>query len=146
MTAQRIASLSVLVLCCVQAARSASIPEAVRKNVEARVAEAAPGLEPVYKHFHAHPELSLQEEKTSARLADELEQLGYKVTRRVGGYGVVGVLSNGNGPTVLVRTDMDALPVTEQTGVPYASAVKVTDEKGNTVGVKIGRASCRERV
>src|SRR5437762_8915038 len=78
-----------------------------------------PHLEQLYHHFHAHPELSLHEEKTSQRLADELEQAGFKVTRGVGGYGVVAVLSHGSGPTVLVRTDMDALPVTEQTGLPY---------------------------
>ena len=107
----------------------------VREQLASRVAEAYSQFEPLYKQFHAHPELSLKEEKTSERLADELEKLGFNVTRRVGGYGVVGVLKNGNGPTVLVRTDMDALPVTEQTGAAYASAVKVTDEKGNTVGV-----------
>src|SRR5438876_8534412 len=107
----------------------------LREQLASPVANAYSQFEPVYKQLHAHPELSLQEEKTSARLADELEKLGFNVTRRVGGYGVVGVLKNGNGPTVLVRTDMDALPVTEQTRAAYASAVKVTDDKGNTVGV-----------
>ena len=84
---------------CVQstlfAQQPASPAEGLRKQVSAQVAEAYPRLEPLYKHFHAHPELSLREEKTSQRVADELEQLGFAVTRRVGGHGVVGVLKNG---------------------------------------------------
>jgi len=105
----------------------AAEPPAVRAaalgpQVEAEAATALPDLEPLYRHFHAHPELSLQEEATAARVADELDRLGFAVTRRVGGHGVVGVLTNGSGPTVLVRTDLDALPLVEQTGAPYASA------------------------
>lgn len=109
--------------------------EQLRKEVAARVAKAYPELEPLYKEFHTQPELSGQEEKTSQRLAGELEGLGFKVTRGVGGHGVVAVVSNGAGPTVLVRTDMDALPVTEQTKAPYASTVKAKDKNGETVGV-----------
>src|SRR5262249_15510720 len=71
----------------------------------------------------------------SARLAEELKKLGFEVTTGVGGHGIVGVLENGKGPTVLVRTDMDALPVTEQTGLSYASKVRVRDKAGNDVGV-----------
>ena len=89
----------------------------------------------LYQLLHANPELSLMEVKTSARLADELRKLGCEVTERVGGNGVVGVLKNGPGPTVLIRTDMDALPIVEQTGVPYSSKVKVKDQAGNEVGV-----------
>lgn len=107
----------------------------LRSEVASRVDRLYPQLEPLYKQFHSHPELSLQEEQTSKRLAHELEPLRFVVTRRVGGHGVVAVLKNGNGRTVLVRTDMDALPVTEQTGAPYASTVKATDDKGNSVGV-----------
>ncbi|MCS6978344.1 MAG: amidohydrolase [Gemmatales bacterium] len=92
-------------------------------------------LEQLYKHLHANPELSYQEEKTSARLAEELRKLGFTVTERVGGYGVVGVLKNGNGPTVMVRADMDALPVIERTGLPYASKVRVKDAEGRDIGV-----------
>lgn len=92
-------------------------------------------LEQLYKHLHANPELSYQEEKTSARLAQELRKLGFSVTERVGGYGVVGVLKNGAGPTVMVRADMDALPVVERTGLPYASKVRVKDAEGRDVGV-----------
>jgi len=84
----------------------------------------------LYKHFHAHPELSFSEVETAARLARELEQAGYSVTTGVGGHGLVAVLANGDGPTVLVRTDMDALPIAEQTGLDYASRVKAQTEAG----------------
>jgi hippurate hydrolase len=89
----------------------------------------------LYKYLHTHPELSLQEEKTSGRLAKELRDLGFEVSEKAGGYGVVAVLKNGPGPTVLVRTDMDALPVTEATGLAYASKERVRDKNGNEVGV-----------
>jgi hippurate hydrolase len=89
----------------------------------------------LYKHLHSHPELSYLEEKTAARMADELRQAGFEVTEKVGGHGVVGILKNGNGPTILVRTDMDALPVIEKTGLPYASKVRTLDKGKNDVGV-----------
>ena len=89
----------------------------------------------LYKHFHQHPELSFEEEQTAKRFAKELAAVGAKVTENVGGYGVVAVLENGLGPTVLLRTDLDGLPVLEQTGLPYASQVKVKDKRGATVGV-----------
>lgn len=89
----------------------------------------------LYQTLHATPELSYHEEKTSERLAQEWERMGYQVTRRVGGFGVVAVLRNGPGPTVLLRTDMDALPVTEQTGLAYASKVTAKDETGKDTGV-----------
>lgn len=92
-------------------------------------------LESLYEHLHTHPELSFAEEKTAARLADELRKIGFEVTENFGGYGVVAVLKNGNGPTVLVRTDLDALPVKEETGVPYASTVTTTDDSGSEVPV-----------
>ncbi len=104
-------------------------------GVEARVNAEFDSLEALYKYLHTHPELSLQEEKTSGRLAKELRDAGFDVTEKVGGYGVVGVLKNGPGPTVLVRTDMDALPVTEATGLPYASKERARDKNGNEVGV-----------
>src|SRR2546430_16242562 len=75
----------------------------------------------LYKHLHQHPELSFQEEKTSARVAEELRSAGFEVATGIGKFGVVGVLRNGSGRTVLIRTDMAALPVKEQTGLPYAS-------------------------
>jgi amidohydrolase len=138
MTPQRTTALCIFALSVqftFSALPAASTSAELRKQVATQVANAYPRLEPLYKHLHANPELSSREEKTSQRLADELEQLGFTVTRKVGGHGVVGVLSNGVGPSVLVRTDLDALPVTEQTGAPYASAVKATDDKGNAVGV-----------
>ena len=92
-------------------------------------------LEQLYKHLHSNPELSLHEEQTATQIAEELEKAGFSVTRHVGGHGVVGVLKNGAGPTVLVRTDLDALPVTENTGLDYASRVRVKDDQGNEVGV-----------
>lgn len=88
-----------------------------------------------YRELHAAPELSFQEEKTAARLAEELRKIGAEVTTQVGKHGVVGLLKNGPGPTVLVRTDLDALPVTEATGLPYASRVQAKDKQGNDVGV-----------
>src|SRR6476469_4354012 len=94
-----------------------------------------PSLVELYRHLHQAPELSQKEKETSARMAKELRDLGIKVTNNVGGFGVVGVLANGPGKTLLLRSDMDALPVVEQTGIPYASKVRTTDARGATVGV-----------
>jgi hippurate hydrolase len=94
-----------------------------------------PTLDALYQDLHRHPELSLHEEKTAAKMAAQLRKLGLQVTERVGGYGVVGVLRNGDGPTVMVRTDMDALPMKEQTGLPYASTVVVKAANGETTPV-----------
>ncbi|MEO8430719.1 MAG: amidohydrolase [Acidobacteriota bacterium] len=94
-----------------------------------------PELERLYLDFHQTPELSRHEEKTAAKLASLLRPLGFKVTEKVGGTGVVGVLANGAGPTVLIREDMDALPIQERTNLPYASKVTATDESGATVHV-----------
>jgi amidohydrolase len=96
-----------------------------------------------YKMLHAAPELSHHEEKTAAFFAGELRKLGYTVTEHIGkyekpewtGYGVVGILKNGAGPTVLLRTDLDALPVDEKTGLPYASKVKTKNDAGIEVSV-----------
>jgi len=92
-------------------------------------------LEELYLHYHTHPELSFAEHNTAKRMASELRKLGYQVTENIGGTGVVGVLKNGEGKTVLIRTDMDALPVIEETGKSYASNVTTTDSEGKTVGV-----------
>src|SRR5437667_387012 len=92
-------------------------------------------LQAIYRQLHANPELSFEEEKTAARLADELRKLGIETTTEVGRRGVVGLLKNGAGPTVMIRTDLDALPVTEATGLSYASKVFVKDRGGNDVGV-----------
>ncbi|MHA7684010.1 M20 family metallopeptidase [Cupriavidus sp. PET2-C1] len=92
-------------------------------------------LEAIYKDIHQHPELSMQEVRTAKLAAEFIETLGYEVTRAVGVTGVVGVLRNGEGPTVMLRADMDALPMAENTGLPYASTVKAKDEDGVEVGV-----------
>ncbi len=89
----------------------------------------------LYRHFHSHPELSLQEKETAARFAHELKQAGAAVTVEIGRHGVVGIIRNGEGPVIMVRTDLDALPVTEQTGLSFASQVKVKDQAGVEVGV-----------
>jgi hippurate hydrolase len=94
-----------------------------------------PQLEVFYIDLHQNPELSFHEEKTAAKLAERLRALGYEVTTGVGQTGVVAVLKNGRGPTVLVRADMDALPVEEKTGVAYASKVTTKDDSGATVSV-----------
>ncbi len=92
-------------------------------------------LDGLYKQLHAHPELGFQEERTAARLAKELRQAGFDVTEKVGGTGVVAVLKNGVGRTILVRADMDGLPIVEQTGLPYASTERTRDKEGQEVGV-----------
>lgn len=94
-----------------------------------------PSLDALYQDLHRNPELSLKEEKTSMKMAAQLRKLGFEVTERVGGYGVVGVLRNGPGPTVMVRTDMDALPIKEATSLPYASTVTVKADNGEIVPV-----------
>ncbi|MFY0569087.1 amidohydrolase [Archangium lansingense] len=94
-----------------------------------------PELDALYRELHQNPELSLQEEKTAAKLAERLRKLGFEVTQKVGGHGVVAVLRNGKGPTVLLRTDLDALPVEEKTGLPYASKVMAQDDSGQSVPV-----------
>ena len=102
----------------------------------------APDLVEIYKGLHAHPELSHHEERTSALLAGELRKAGYTVTERIGkypdgtqGYGIVAILENGPGPRLLIRADMDALPIVEETGVSYASQVKTKNASGQEVGV-----------
>jgi amidohydrolase len=89
----------------------------------------------LYRHFHQHPEVSFNEKETAARLGDELAAVGAKVTRNVGGHGVVAILKNGDGPTLMLRTDLDALPVTEQTGLAYASKVTAKTKTGVSAGV-----------
>jgi hippurate hydrolase len=92
-------------------------------------------LHQLYRHLHAHPELSFQESETSKRIAHELREAGCEVTTGLAKYGVVGVLRNGDGPTVMIRCDLDALPVTEATKLPYASTVQTKDDAGQAVGV-----------
>jgi amidohydrolase len=91
--------------------------------------------EQLYRHFHQYPELSFKEFRTSEKLSGELENLGFDVTRHIGGNGFVGLLRNGLGPVVMLRTDLDALPLQEKTGLSYASKVVMADAEGNEMPV-----------
>ena len=121
----------------------ATTPLFAQQTPQALADAEMPSLLTIYKDLHAHPELSGQEEKTAAFVAKELRAVGCEVTEKVGKYdkpqhrpfGVVGVMKNGVGPTVLVRTDLDGLPVKEETGLPYASKDKAKNDKGEDVGV-----------
>jgi amidohydrolase len=129
--------------CGITAAAVAAITgNAGAQEVPALVEQQLPALLTTYKGIHAAPELSHHEAQTSALFAEELRKAGYTVTERVGkypdssqAYGVVGILKNGTGPTLLIRTDLDALPVTEDTGLPYASTVRSKNPAGQDVGV-----------
>ena len=110
---------------------AAPTQKVVRDSVDGEI----PSLLKLYEHLHANPEISFQEEKTGLRLGAEMKKLGFEVTQNVGGFGVVCVLKNGKGPTVLVRTDTDALPVKEATELPFASTRTTTDDLGKTVPV-----------
>src|SRR5436190_16425456 len=114
-----------------------------QQSLDAMIDREIGSLVSTYKMLHAAPELSHYEIKTSAFFASQLRALGYTVTENVGkyaqpnwkGYGVVAMMKNGDGPTVLVRTDLDALPVDEKTGLPYASTVKTKNDAGQDVSV-----------
>jgi len=130
-----------LALACATSSLAAQAP-APPADLASSAEQQLPALTEVYKHLHRNPELSQHEEKTSAFLAADLRKLGYTVTEHVGKYddgsqafGVVAVLENGPGKRLLLRTDMDALPVAEKTGLDYASTVKTTNAQGQEVGV-----------
>lgn len=108
----------------------AGLPPEIQKFIDNDM----PSLVDFYKYRHQHPELSLHEEQTSSDLATEMRKLGFEVTDHFGGYGLVAVMKNGDGPRILYRTDMDALPISEQTGLDYASHVEV-DYNGTKTGV-----------
>jgi len=130
---------SIFTLLILTAARVLGVQNAVDKIAESEL----PSLLAIYKDIHAHPELSGHEERTAAIVAKELRSAGCEVTENFGKYdrpglkcyGVIGVIKNGEGPTVLVRTDMDALPVKEDTGLPYASKVTTKNDSGQEVCV-----------
>ncbi|WP_284125244.1 amidohydrolase [Parerythrobacter aestuarii] len=114
----------------------AMVPQAaLADDLRDDVADDLPGLMEVYKDLHANPELSFEEVRTAAKLATLVRELGFEVTEGVGQTGVVAVLRNGDGPTVMLRADMDGLPVIEQTGLPFASKVTATPASGVTTGV-----------
>lgn len=101
---------------------------AARVQLDALLDRSYPELEALYQDIHAHPELAMHETRTAALLANQLRSAGFEVTEGVGGTGVVGVFRNGEGPTILVRTELDGLPMEEKTGLPYASRTKQSFE------------------
>src|SRR6266849_6809070 len=135
----KICSLSILPVSILAAVSALAQQSPVEKIAESEL----PSLLAIYKDVHSHPELSWHEEKTSALVAKELRAAGCEVTENFGKYdnpnlkcyGVVGIMKNGTGPTVMVRTDMDALPVEEDTGLPYASKVTTKGDDGREVHV-----------
>ncbi len=126
---------------------SPALPPSPGDDLNAPIAQAAgaelASLLDLYKWFHQNPELSLKEEKTSARFAQEVRAAGWTVTERVGGFGVVAVLKNGDGPTVLARIDTDGLPVKEETGLPYASTNGAMHACGHDVHLSVGIGMAR---
>src|SRR5688572_26440116 len=125
----------ILIVISVPSFATAVFPKASVPAIKAQIDKDYPDLKSLYETFHAFPELGFQEKNTSARLALELKNAGFEVTEKVGGTGVVAVFKNGKGPTVMVRADMDGLPIEEKTGLPYASKVRVRDASGRDVGV-----------
>lgn len=115
--------------------RIASIAARTETTLTTRLADLLPDLENLFYAIHEHPELSGAEEHTAARVAERFHEAGLAVTEKVGGHGVVGVCENGPGPVVALRADMDALPVAEDTGLPYASRVTVAREDGSMLPV-----------
>ncbi|MGS0495946.1 amidohydrolase [Pseudoalteromonas sp. S1727] len=107
-------------------------------TLDLKLDKTMPAIEKFYLDLHQSPELSYREQQTGQKIAKQLKQLDFKVTDNVGGFGVVGIYKNGDGPTIMIRTDTDGLPIIEQTGKPYASKVTVTNEHGATVGVMHG--------
>jgi hippurate hydrolase len=117
------------------AAALALAAPAAAQTLGGEVEKQMPSLMAIYKDLHANPELSFMEVRSAGILAAEARKLGFKVTEKVGGTGVVAVMENGPGPVVMVRADMDGLPVTEQTGLPGASKIRVTTKEGVETGV-----------
>ncbi len=113
-------------------------PFAQAITLDLNLQKTMPEIEKLYLDLHQSPELSYHEKQTGQKLAKKLKQLGFTVTDNVGGFGVIGIYKNGDGPTVMIRTDTDGLPIVEQTGKPYASKVTVTNDAGATVGVMHG--------
>ncbi len=124
---QRVATTALLALTGLTLVQATGAREPLQQAI---AADYEATLEDLFQHFHANPELSHREFETAKRLARELRALGYDVTEQVGGTGVVAVLENGDGPTVMLRADMDGLPVEEKSGLPYASRARQVDIDG----------------
>jgi hippurate hydrolase len=128
-TAVLASMLTAIILLSAHGAAAQNTP--LQKQVES----VSPDAQALYLDLHQHPELSSHETRTAAELAGKLRELGYEVTEHVGGTGIVAILKNGSGPTVMLRTELDALPVEEKTGLPYASKVRTKDDSGRDVPV-----------
>src|SRR5215831_6792697 len=124
----KVSCLALLAVTSALASGQRSMPskEAESVHFEART---------LYLHIHQHPELSGHEIQTAQKIAERLRDFGYEVTEHVGGTGVVAILKNGAGPTVMFRTELDALPLEEKTGLYYASRVRTKDDSGRDVPV-----------
>jgi len=122
----RLAAVVPLSLLCLSAHAQQGAP--LKTQVRSQVERMYPWLDGVYKDLHAHPEIAFQEVRTAGKLAAEMRKLGFEVTEKVGKTGIVAVLRNGAGPTVLVRTELDGLPMEEKTGLPYASKARATSD------------------
>ena len=109
--------------------------KALNATLDSALEAMLPEMEDIYKDIHRNPELSMQEKRTAQIAADYLKKYNWEVTTGIGGTGVVGIMKNGEGATVMLRADMDGLPITEATGLPYASTVRTKDEEGREVGV-----------
>jgi amidohydrolase len=109
--------------------------ESLQKQVDVSIDKNYASLEKLYIDLHSHPELSQKEERTSSVIASQLKTLGFEVFEKIGGFGVAAVFKNGKGPTILIRTDMDALPIEEKTNLSFASKVRSTNASGTEVGV-----------
>jgi hippurate hydrolase len=120
---------TILLTCLLGAVSIAQTPASKEKEVET----VYPDAHALYLDLHEHPELSTHETQTAEKLAAQLRSAGYDVTEHVGGTGVVAILKNGSGPTIMLRTELDALPVEEKTGLPYASKVHAKDDAGRDV-------------
>jgi len=125
----------ILALMIVASAARAQTASSNNSSLTAEVNSVYPQVQTLYADLHQHPELSSHEVNTAAKLASQLRALGYAVTEHVGGSGVVALLRNGAGPTIMLRTELDALPVEEKTGLPYASKVRTKDDAGHDVAV-----------
>ncbi len=123
------------VLCGFPFLVAATLSAQAKSGTSAEVQAVYARSEALYRDLHQHPELSSHETETGAKMASELKQLGYEVTTGVGGTGVVGILKNGAGPTVMLRTELDALPVAENTGLAFASTVHTKDAGGADIPV-----------
>jgi amidohydrolase len=128
-------AITTLLVCACASLGWSQVASAGSGSLTPEVQSVYPQVQSLYIDLHEHPELSTHEVNTAAKLAAQLRKLGYEVTENIGGTGVVGILRNGNGPVVMLRTELDALPVEEKTGLAYASKVTTKDDSGREVHV-----------